>query len=48
MTESAALPAEVRDVLTFWFDEMDEEQWYLTEPSAEIDGTIRARFMGPL
>ena len=45
MPESAALPAKAQDVLTFWFEEMDEEQWYLTAPCDEIDGTIRSRFL---
>jgi uncharacterized protein (DUF924 family) len=45
MADSTATPAEARDVLTFWFEEMDEEQWYLTEPSDQIDGAIRSRFL---
>jgi uncharacterized protein (DUF924 family) len=34
----------VRDVLDFWFDELDEHDWFAR--SAHIDAAIRARFGG--
>jgi uncharacterized protein (DUF924 family) len=45
MPERTPLPGEAQDVLTFWFEEIDQEQWYLTAPSDEVDGVIRARFL---
>lgn len=44
MVESTELPEEARNVLEFWFEELGEEQWWLTEPTPEIDDVIRARF----
>jgi len=45
MADVTALPAEAQDVLTFWFEEMDEEQWYLNKPCDEIDSAVRSRFL---
>jgi len=45
MADGTALPAEAQDVLTFWFEEMGEEQWYLNKPCDEIDRAIRSRFL---
>ena len=45
MVEHAPLPGEAQDVLAFWFEEIDQEQWYLTAPLDEVDGVIRGRFL---
>ena len=44
MAETANLPDEAQGVLRFWFEELEEEQWWLGDASPEVDATIRERF----
>ena len=38
-----ALPAEAAELLSYWFDELDEEAWW--RPPEHVDAEIRRRFL---